>query len=593
MAETGGASMVETEGRCDSENEINRIKSGEENEDRISALPDVLIHRILSLLPTTDSVKTMVLSKSWKYRWTRVSVLKFVYNTCIYNGMSIDQFSNFIDKTLNLHDDCSNIDKFVIKMTSYSERIPNKDRWIRFAVKKHVKELIVFLTINSPYPLPEFLFNNSSLVKLKLLYCDLMPIGNVNWGSVKILRLYDCALQKGGIENVLSGTPMLEYLELHRCNLFDAVVIASKSVKILLLDSFNSNNIEISCPNVERLRISGLIGLTSPKLMNLRSSVYVTFDFFYDYDRNDYNVQHCINLVSQTIMQVHHVEKLDIGPYLMNVLSLYSKDCIEGLPDSLTQRILSFIPSTKEAFKSNFYYRWECKWTDVSILNFISNEKLVIDSKDIPLCKLYSRLSLWIRFAAKKHVKELILDCDGFNLESWDKYELWSSFFNNPSLVKLKMCACEFMPNVKVNWESLKSLQLDHSELGNQAIEHILSGSPLLECLELCYCGFQGALVVASEHLKTILLREFGKNCPLLEILCPNLESLKIRGNVGSTSLKLTNLPSSLHANLDLYVLESDDISLDDSADLVEEIRKQILHVEELEIELNRLKITV
>ncbi|XP_065859058.1 F-box/LRR-repeat protein At5g02910-like [Euphorbia lathyris] len=155
------------------------------------------------------------------------------------------------------------------------------------------------------------------------------------------------------------------------------------------------------------------------------------------------------------------------------------------------------------------------------------------------------------------------------------------------------MCACEFMPNVKVNWESLKSLQLDHSELGNQAIEHVLSGSPLLECLELCYCGFQGALVVASEHLKTILLREFGKNCPLLEILCLNLESLKIRGNVGSTSLKLTNLPSSLHANLDLYVLESDDISLDDSADLVEEIRKHILHVEELEIELNRLKITV
>ncbi|XP_065858754.1 FBD-associated F-box protein At2g26860-like [Euphorbia lathyris] len=593
MAETGGASMVETEGRCDSENEINRIKSGEEDEDRISALPDVLIHRILSLLPTTDSVKTMVLSKSWKYQWTRVSVLKFVYNTCIYKGMSIDQFSNFIDKTLNLHDDCSNIDKFVIKMTSCSEKIPNKDPWIRFAVKKHVKELIVFLTINSPYPLPEFLFNNSSLVKLKLLYCDLMPIGKVNWGSVKILRLYLCALQNGGIENVLSGSPMLEYLELHKCKLFDAVVIASKSVKILLLDSFNSSNIEISCPNVERLRISGLIGFTSPKLMNLRSSVYVTFDFFYDYDRNDYNVEDCINLVSQTIMQVQHVEKLDIGPYLMGVLSLYSKDCIEGLPDSLTQRILSFIPSTKEAFKSNFYHRWECKWTDVSILNFVSNEKLVIDSKDIPLHKLYSRLSLWIRFAAKKHVKELILDCDGFNLESWDKYELRYSFFNNPSLVKLKMCTCKFMPNVKVNWESLKSLQLDHSELGNQAIEHVLSGSPLLECLELRYCGFQGALVVASKHLKTILIREFGKNCPLLEISCQNLESLKMRENVGSTCLKLTNVPSSLHATLDFYVLESDDIIPDDCANLVEEIRKQILHVEELEIELNRLKITV
>ncbi|XP_065859020.1 putative F-box/FBD/LRR-repeat protein At1g66290 [Euphorbia lathyris] len=578
MAETGGASMVGIEGTCDSENRIQRLKSSKE-EDHISALPDFLIHHILSLLPATDLVKTMILSKRWKYQWTHVPVLNFVSN----NFNSLYYFSKFINKTLNLHDCSSSIDKFVVKTKFYSE-VTKLDSWICFAVNKEVKELTVVLNGFARRSLPEFLFNNSSLVKLELSYCDVVPIGKVNWGSLNVLSLHECSVKNvGGIENVLSGTPMLEYLRLYCCDLLDAAVLASKSVKTLLLDSVQFSNIEISCPDVERLRISGRMGFTSLKLMDLRSSVYVTLEFFFDTFKYE-SEEGCINLVRQTILQVQHVEKLEIGGCLMNIISTYYGDsgyCI-GLPDSVIHLILGF--------STDLYYRRPCKWTDVSTLNFVPNEKLVIDSKDIPLYELGPRLSLWIRFAAKKDVKELVLDCDGFKVESRLRYPLWDFFFNNSSLVKMKICGCVFMPNEKVNWESLKRLQIDHCKMGNQAIEHVLSGSPLLECLELHYCDFQEALVVASERLKTIVLREFGKNCPIAEISCPNLESLKIWGNLGSTCLKLTNLPSSVHATLDSYVLELDDISPDDSANLVEEIRKQILHVKELEIQLKRLR---
>ncbi|XP_065858730.1 F-box/LRR-repeat protein 25-like [Euphorbia lathyris] len=359
MAGTAGAAMVESGGSRvgsrDSENLNKRIKSGEE-EDRISALPDFLIHHILSFLPATDLVQTLILSKRWKYQWTHVPVLKFVPND---------------DSSIMLHGD---------------------------------------------------------------------------------------------------------------------------------------------------------------------------------------------------------------------------GDCIGGLPDSVIHRIISFLPSTKDAFKTDLYNTWQHKWTDVPILNFVSNEKFVIDSKDIPLVYLDPRLSLWVRFAAKKDVKELILDCDGAKVEFGHEYPLPQFIFNNSSFVKMKICACDFTPNGKVNWESLKSLRLDHSEFGDQAVENVLSGSPLLEYLELRRCGFQGALVVASEHLKTFILEEFGKNCHVLEISCPNLESLKMSGNVSSTCLKLTNLLSSLHATLDLYVLESDDISPDDCMNLVEETMKQILHVKELEIMPSRLR---
>ncbi|XP_065859085.1 F-box/FBD/LRR-repeat protein At1g16930-like isoform X1 [Euphorbia lathyris] len=600
MAGSGGASMVESEGNgvgsCDSENGNKRIKFGEEEEeDRLSALPDFLIHRILSFLPTTDLVKTLVLSKWWKYQWTHVPVLTFFPN----DGMSHEIFSNFIDKTLILHD-CSNMDKFVIELKRFTKEYeyPNLDLWIRFAVRKDVKELILNFNNNFVYySLPQFLFNNSSLVELKLCTFSLTRIAKVNWECVKTLCLYDCEVEDKEFENVLCGSPLLEHLLLWNCYLFRELVIASKSLKTIILDGVGRECtvIEISCPNVKRLRISGLVWFKSLKLMNLPSSLYATFDFYFDDVELGDEMSHndCINLL-QTLAQIEHVEKLEIGRWLIQkILSTLEHDdciddCVDYLPDSDIHRIVSFLPLTKDAFERDLYKMCPFKWTDDPILNFVSNEKFFIDSKNIPLMYLDPRLSLWIRFAAIKTVKELILDCDSTNLQFRREYVLPKFVFNNSSLVKMKLCACYFMPEGKVNWESLKSLQLDHSELGNQALEHVLSGSPLLKCLELRCCSFEGAVVVASEHLKTFILEEFGKDCPALEISCPNLESLKIWGQVGSTCLKLTNLPSSLHATLDLYVLESDDISRDDCMNLVGETTKQILHVKEVEIALTR-----
>ncbi|XP_065872606.1 uncharacterized protein [Euphorbia lathyris] len=50
----------------------------EEKEDRISSLPDPLLHHILSfLLSTVDAIQTDILSKRWQNQWTHVPVLIF------------------------------------------------------------------------------------------------------------------------------------------------------------------------------------------------------------------------------------------------------------------------------------------------------------------------------------------------------------------------------------------------------------------------------------------------------------------------------------------------------------------------------------
>ncbi|KAF6170767.1 hypothetical protein GIB67_015719 [Kingdonia uniflora] len=45
--------------------------------DRISNLPDVVLHHIISLLPTKEAVVTSLLTRQWKLLWISISYLEF------------------------------------------------------------------------------------------------------------------------------------------------------------------------------------------------------------------------------------------------------------------------------------------------------------------------------------------------------------------------------------------------------------------------------------------------------------------------------------------------------------------------------------
>ncbi|KAL8525374.1 hypothetical protein ACS0TY_014849 [Phlomoides rotata] len=48
--------------------------------DRLSELPDSLIHLIFSFLPMRKVLSTTLLSKRWKNLWTSVPYLNFCFN---------------------------------------------------------------------------------------------------------------------------------------------------------------------------------------------------------------------------------------------------------------------------------------------------------------------------------------------------------------------------------------------------------------------------------------------------------------------------------------------------------------------------------
>ncbi|XP_065872603.1 putative F-box/LRR-repeat protein At3g18150 isoform X1 [Euphorbia lathyris] len=245
----------------------------EEKEDRISSLPDPLLHHILSfLLSTVDAIQTDILSKRWQNQWTHVPVL--IFDSGMYYDYSVEEFVRFIDNNLLQHD-CSKIKK--LHLAYDFDKGSNFCSKIRFATRKHVEELILDCgshLLYDPYRLPQFLLDNTSLAKLEMVYCYFMGDWKVNWGSLKVLRIRGYA-NRDMVRNILSGSPLVELLELNHIPI-DDYVIDSKSLKILILDistpiEFHSL-IEISCPNLEQLTLMGLRECNASTIENVVSS---------------------------------------------------------------------------------------------------------------------------------------------------------------------------------------------------------------------------------------------------------------------------------------------------------------------------------
>lgn len=105
--------------------------------------------------------------------------------------------------------------------------------------------------------MPDFFFSQPSLVKLHLVGCSLMPVGMVNWGSLKDFSTDCCICSDEAIRSIVSGSPFLQSLEIHNCHDFDLLVISSKSLERLVLEDIDCY-VDISCPNLAEFDVMSI-----------------------------------------------------------------------------------------------------------------------------------------------------------------------------------------------------------------------------------------------------------------------------------------------------------------------------------------------
>nr|GEX09666.1 hypothetical protein [Tanacetum cinerariifolium] len=120
-----------------------------------------------------------------------------------------------------------------LRTTHLIEYESKVNEWILYATSRNVQDLDLSIW-NVGYPR---FFRNSCCTRFKLHSGILKPICAISWNKLKCLSISFEILDEDLIQNILSGSPLLETLSLENCEGLRRLDITSKSVQNLVLSS--------------------------------------------------------------------------------------------------------------------------------------------------------------------------------------------------------------------------------------------------------------------------------------------------------------------------------------------------------------------
>ncbi|CAI9292820.1 unnamed protein product [Lactuca saligna] len=346
------------------QNKPKRLKCQDLEEDRISALPDCLLHEILSrLLSTKAAIRTGLLSKRWKHLWTLVPSLYF--NDYICSSTGPDFFSN-VDKTLT---QCrqlklKKLDVDICYNIRSGSQISN---WIRYAIDCNVEELkLKLLTMKDEFSLDQSFFINTCFTDLTISGCKFNPFGVISWKTLRNLCICFTYLDANLIENILSGSPLLETLKLEGCYGYSRLDITSKSLKNLVLSGYYyflqddqyedeydhlDNIMEINAPNILSLTIEGDLWLWDLLLLDVSSLIEANLD---------YTSKSLFGEISGNVSAFKEAEEEMLKRFILNLSHV--KEFKIGFRCS---KVVSWLEAKGFVFPSNIKFSYvTCDWPD-------------------------------------------------------------------------------------------------------------------------------------------------------------------------------------------------------------------------------------
>ncbi|XP_021836218.2 F-box/LRR-repeat protein At4g14096-like [Spinacia oleracea] len=248
-----------------------KLKASHDGEkDKIRNLPDGIITRILSLLPTKNAVSTSVLSSRWNHYWTTIDSFDFDDNTLCHLTQANDNpggFMMFIERVLE-RCDAPNIKKF--RLSWYrSVDVHCLRAFISFALSRNVQELELEIRFCRVVELPLELFVSKSLEKMKLRvdYLFNVPLLEDYFPSLKSLHvefLYPDHPNFNFCQKLLCRCPQLQELVIDVRSYYKKHIlykISGTAIKRLTLmvraksDQDIQHTFEITAPVLEKLYI--------------------------------------------------------------------------------------------------------------------------------------------------------------------------------------------------------------------------------------------------------------------------------------------------------------------------------------------------
>ncbi|XP_019240706.1 PREDICTED: F-box/LRR-repeat protein At5g02910-like isoform X2 [Nicotiana attenuata] len=299
--------------------------------DRINKLPESLLARILSLLPSTkNAVRTCLVSKRWQYLWTSIDNLTLLCES----PSEAEKFVPFVDYAFAQRTN-SKIRKFYLDcwdMPSYSLHI---DQWLTYVIKSKVEHVVLNSTFFKVYILPQSFYTCSSLVTLGLRNCAFDKGVVISWKSLKTVKFMTVELDDEAIVKLLTGCPSLETMELTFFHGFHHLEIKNTNLKTLKLHNFwllygGDHSLQIVAPYLQHLVIPGNLDDFKCRLVNVSSlvSAELTFDIRCEIQDNSCRDYHRVfwTLVQDYLQKLRHVNELSIGTWFAEVLFMMQLD---------------------------------------------------------------------------------------------------------------------------------------------------------------------------------------------------------------------------------------------------------------------------
>nr|CAB3452433.1 unnamed protein product [Digitaria exilis] len=165
--------------------------------DPLSALPDGLLHVIMSFLPAPQVVQTSLLSRRWRCLWRSTPCIEindenFGISAQIRDGTLSERWARFEDFATNLllfHDNTSSLGEFRLHSLNYNFRhvMLNKN-YDKFPIFSNMRTLCLNTCFRNECEVNEklevlgsFLHNAPCLEKLTFEYCMFFSFSDSEW----------------------------------------------------------------------------------------------------------------------------------------------------------------------------------------------------------------------------------------------------------------------------------------------------------------------------------------------------------------------------------------------------------------------------